>query len=116
MLELRALVGFFNFGTSLDIMLHDGLVCGVNDSHIQHCLLSEPVLTLEPAKKIALVMESAAQNAITLQGGSEASAASSGEVLKFTGAKQGGSKQPMLSCTSCGKPGHHPSKCRFNDA
>ena len=61
-------------------MLCDRLVCGVNDSHIQRSLLSEPVLTLKTAMK-ALGMESAAQNAITLQGGGKASAASSGEVL-----------------------------------
>ena len=81
MSELRALAEFYNFGTSLDIMLHDQLVCGVNDSHIQRRLLSEPVLTLETAMKIALALESAAQNVITFQGGNEVSATSSREVL-----------------------------------
>ena len=33
MSKLRALAEFCNFGTSLDIMLHDRLVCGVNDTH-----------------------------------------------------------------------------------
>ena len=116
MSELRALAELCNFGTSLDIMLCDRLVCGVNDSHIQCRLLSEPVLTLETAMKIVLGMGSIAQNAITLQGGGEASAAFSGEVLKFTGAKPGSRKQQMPSCTHYGKPGHHPSKCRFKDA
>ena len=32
-------------------------------------------------------------------------------MLKFTGTKPGNSKQKMPSCTRCGKPGHHPSKC-----
>ena len=31
MSELRSLAELCNFGTSLDIMLHDGVVCGVND-------------------------------------------------------------------------------------
>ena len=64
-------------------MLCNQLVCGVNDSHIQRRLLSEHVLTLETAMKIVQGMELAAQNAITLQQGGEALAASSGEVLKF---------------------------------
>ena len=93
---------------------------GVNDSDIQHLLLSKLVLTLETAMKIVLGMESAAQNAITLQGGGEASAASSGEVFKFTRTKPGSSssssKQQIPWCARCGKPGHHTSKCRFKDA
>ena len=60
-------------------------------------------------------MESATQNATTLQGDGEASAATSGEGLKFTGAKPASSKQQMPSCTRSGKPGHHPLKCRFKD-
>ena len=108
MSDLRTLAEFCNFGTSQEIMSCDPLVRGVNDSHIQRCLLSEPVLTLETAMKIVLGIESAAQIAITLQGSGEASAAFSGEVLKFTGAKPGSSKQQMLSRTCCGKPGHHP--------
>ena len=108
MSELRAPAEFCHFGTSLDIILCDRLVGGVNDSHIQRHLLSEPVLTLETAMKIALGMESAAQNTIMLQVVCEASAASSGEVLKFTEVKPDSSKQQMPSCTHCGKPGHHP--------
>ena len=46
---------------------------------------------METAMKIVLGMESAAQNVLTLQ--SEASAASSKEVLKFIGAKPGSNKQ-----------------------
>ena len=57
---------YVGVGTFLDIVLRDQLVCGVNDSHIQCHLLSEPVLTLEMEIKIALGMESAARNAITL--------------------------------------------------
>ena len=116
MSELRALPEFCNFGTFLDIMLRDRLVCGVNDSHIQCRLPLEPILILDTAMKIALGVESAAQNAITLQGSGEASAASSGEVLKFTRTKPGSGKQQIPSCARCGKSGHQPSKCRFKDA
>ena len=51
--------------------------------------------------KMALGMESAVQNAMTLQGGGKASAASSEEVLKLTLAKLGNSKQQMSLYTSC---------------
>ena len=110
MSELRALAEFCNFGTSLDIMLCDRLVCGVNDSHIQCCLLSEPVIILQIAMQKALGMESEVQNARNLQGRGKASAATLGEVFKFTRAKQGSIKQQMLSCTRIGKLNHHPSK------
>ena len=76
MSELRAIAKLCNFGTSLDITLRDRLVCGVNDSHSQLRLLSTPVLTLETTMKMVLGMESAAKNALTLQGGGEASAGS----------------------------------------
>ena len=82
----------------------------------QSCLLSEPVLTLQTAMQIVLIMESATQNAKTLQVDAEGSASTSGEVLEFTGAKPGRSKQQMLLCIRCGKPSHLPWKCRLKDA
>ena len=66
--------------------------------------------------QIAQGMELAVQSVRTFQGGGEASAATSGEVLKFTGAKPGSSKQQMLLCTRGGKPSHHPLKYKFKDA
>ena len=84
-------------------MLHDRFMSGVHDLHIKLCLLLELDLTLKTAMQIVLGVETAAQNAKTLQGGGEASTATLGEVLKFTGCKPGGSKQQMPSCTCCGK-------------
>ena len=66
MSELIAQAEFSTFGTSLDVMLHDRLVCGVNESRIQRRLPSEPDLTLQTLMQIVLGMESAAQNARTL--------------------------------------------------
>ena len=42
--ELRSLAEFCNFGSTLDDMLHDRLVCGINDDNIQRRLLSEDKL------------------------------------------------------------------------
>ena len=41
MLELRSLAEFCNFGTALEDMLRDHLVCDINDSTVQQKLLSE---------------------------------------------------------------------------
>ena len=57
---------------------------GVSDSRIKRCLLLEPELTLETTMQIVLSMEFVAQNARTLYEGGEASAATSGDVIKFT--------------------------------
>ena len=43
--ELRSLTEFCNFGTSLDDMLRDRLICGINNSKIQQKLLAEKKLT-----------------------------------------------------------------------
>ena len=65
--ELRALAEFCNFGTTLEDMLRDRLVCGINDEHTQRRLLSEPTLTFKKALEVAQGLEMAAKNARTLQ-------------------------------------------------
>ena len=61
-------------------------------------------------------MKSAAKNARNHLKDGEAPATTSSEVLKFTGAKTGSSKEQIPSCTymlweAC----HHPLKYRFRD-
>ena len=48
-------------------MLHDRLVCGIENNHIQRRLLAEPGLTLEKAVEISIAMEAADRNAKDLQ-------------------------------------------------
>ena len=43
--ELRRLAEFCNYEVSLDKMIRDRLVSGINDDNIQKRLLSEPALT-----------------------------------------------------------------------
>ena len=43
-------------------MLHDRLVCGINNHQIQKRLLAEPDLKYQKAVKLALAMESASKN------------------------------------------------------
>ena len=58
---------FCNYGASLEDMLRDRLVCGIEDPPVQRRLLAEERLMFKKAAKIALVMETAAKNAETLQ-------------------------------------------------
>ena len=53
-----------NFGLSLNNMLQDRLMCGINNDQMQKQLLSEPKLTFEKAIAIAQSMESAAMKSI----------------------------------------------------
>ena len=60
MVELCCLTQFCDYGMVLNDMLHDRLVCGVNQNQIQQKLLSEgSSLTLERALSIAISVESA---------------------------------------------------------
>ncbi|XP_071498023.1 uncharacterized protein [Diadema antillarum] len=67
MAPLRSLAEFCNFGTSLDVMLRDRLVCGVRDDRIQRRLLAEKSLNLGKAVEIATSIEMAANNVRDLQ-------------------------------------------------
>ena len=53
---LKKLTEHCNFGDTLDAMLRDRLVCGINDDKIQRKLLSEPELTFTRAVELALAM------------------------------------------------------------
>ena len=60
MAELRRLSQYSEYGDSLESMLRDCLVCGVNHDQMQQCLLSKGAnLTLQKAMDISLSLESA---------------------------------------------------------
>ena len=60
MAELRCLTQFCDYGTVLNDMLRDKLVCGVNHNQIQQKLLSEGLpLTQEKALSITTSVKSA---------------------------------------------------------
>ena len=60
--ELRQLAEFCNFGDSLNKMIRDRLVCGINDESIQKRLLAERDLTYQCALTIAQGSEAADKN------------------------------------------------------
>ena len=65
--ELRAIAQTCNFGTSLEEMLRDRLVCGIGDHETQQRLLSEPKLTWKKALELAQGIEATTKNVKELQ-------------------------------------------------
>lgn len=61
MTDLRRLAQFCNFGDTLEVMLRDRLVCGINDDRIQK-LLAEQELLYERALTVARGTEAADKN------------------------------------------------------
>ena len=101
-------------------MLHDRVVCGINDSSIQRRLLAEVSLTLDKAHKLTQGMETAAQNMKELQGGTTSAPARDKEASQYKGRQAKVTPQCRgksdRTCFRCGKPGHVASKCKFKDA
>ena len=60
--ELRHLSQHCEFGDSLDDMLRDRLVCGINQASLQRRLLAEAELTFPKALEMAQAFESAEKN------------------------------------------------------
>ena len=60
---LRKLSEYCEFGNSLDQMIRDRLVCGINPPRIEQRLFAEgSTLTLEKARTVTLSMEAAEEN------------------------------------------------------
>ena len=82
--ELGALAATCKFRDTLEDMLRDRIVCGINESATQRRLLAEPKLTFKRALELARGLETAARNVKELkafhgqQSGSKAE-----EVLKM---------------------------------
>ena len=118
MSELRSLAEHCNFESTLEDMLRDRIVCGINDHAIQQRLLGEEKLTFEKAMNTAQAMETAARNAkeLRITPGSAVRPALSNipQVHKVSQpAKQTTTGQ---CCHRCGKAGHTAPNCRFKDS
>ena len=103
------------FGGSLEHLLHDRLVSGVNNEKIQRHILSEGELTFKKAFEIALSLETTAQHMADLQSTSSTSAMASASVKKVSSLKKQPPKSESDKCYRCGKD-HHTSKCCLTDA
>lgn len=109
--ELRRLAHDCNFGTTLEQMLRDRLVCGVNDDRIQRRLLSETDLTFEKAFKIAVAAEAASKNAQDLQNKAPLACNS----VKTEGKERKGDWKKK-ECYRCHGKQHSAFECKFREA
>ena len=90
--ELHSLAEHCNFENTLEVLLCDHLVCGINEPNTQRKLLSEVNLTFQKTFEIAQGLESAVQNSKEIH-----------KVEKTVSTR--------VSCFRCGK-----STCRFKTA
>ena len=114
---LWKLTEFCKLGETLDDMLRNRLVCGINDGRILHRLLAECKLTFEKALEIAQAMEFADRDAKDLQVSSNSPHECVHKVFHGT---QKESKSPQnnkgqhtrSNCCRCGGK-HSPTICKF---
>ncbi len=123
---LRQLTEFCAFGVTLDDMLRDRLVCGINDDRILRRLLSETELTFKKALQISTSMETADKHTADLRksdpavnqvkshrSGNKASGASQTLCFRCGGKHNAGTCfYKEAECYACGQTGHISSKCR----
>ena len=115
--ELRSLAEFCNFKDTLEVMLRDRIVCGINDDAMQKRLLSEPRLDYAKAVETAMNMETAAQSVKELKGKPEMYMNTTSTVHKMSpnpSQEQGVACKTEPTCFHCGIQGHTVSKCRID--
>ena len=96
------------FGSSLDIMLRDRIVLGINEDSIQRRLLSETNLTLEKALKIAQAQEIAMKGCLLV---GTVPTEESAPKEKVYAVKQ--QRRPVRRCFRCLSERHLAATCPF---
>ena len=114
---LRKLGEHCGYGDSLNEMIRDRLVCGVNNDTIQPRLLAEKELTFERAFEIAQSIEAAEKNSKIIKNGSNGNQetlhySETGFTHKDRNSDKEYEKNP--TCYRCGGPHLAPS-CRFKE-
>ncbi|XP_041440224.1 uncharacterized protein LOC121400661, partial [Xenopus laevis] len=100
--ELRSLAENCNFGSSLESLLRDRLVCGVRDAALQRRLLAKHNLTFALAQEEALAYEAASAHSKEIQASaSSVIAPELHQVYKMPASAQV-SDPVKLRCHSCG--------------
>ena len=114
--ELRSLAENCNFQSTLEDMLRDRIVCGVNDHAIQKRLLGEEKLTFEKAMNTAQAMETAARNAKELRNTpGTVGRPSPSNIPQVHKVSQPAKQKTMRQCCHRCGTGHTAPNCRFKD-
>ena len=113
--ELRALSEHCNYGNTLESMLRDRLVCGVNDPQIQKRLLAEDRLTFKKALEISLALEAATKDTKQLQAAISTTTPGYPAVLMHK-VREGEKSLQSIKCYRCGKANHKAPECRYKDS
>ena len=122
--RLRELTQFCEFGDSLEDMLRNRLVCGVNDERDQRRLLAEPQLTFKKAMELSQTFESSMQDAKDLQSSSRVPRAGLVNAINEQKAEMyrcGGQHNPFkckykeFVCHNCKKKGYLAKRCHQCD-
>ena len=124
--ELRSITEYCNFGATLDVMLRDRLVCGINYSQIQKSNLSEKYLKCQNALELALGIEAAARSLkeLSLQGAKQVGEGSTPPPQNERGVhrvvplrtNKRTMNGPTRSCYRCRKLSLSASNCHFREA
>ena len=110
MAELRKLSKYWEYGDSLDSMLRDQSVCGINHDCMQQRLLGEGAnLSLQKATDISLSLESAMKQAAAIQNEFKQP---NEAVLKIE--QKTTSRNQITKCFRCDNL-HNPNSCPFID-
>ena len=111
--ELKCLWENCEFGTNLNELLRDRVVCGTSDTKIQRHLLAEPKLTLKRALDLAIAIETSEKDALNLQ---KSNPQGNNVVHKLgDAARELKEQDATYKCSWCdGK--HSPTQCRFKEA
>ena len=113
--ELRGIAEHCNFGASLDDMLRDRLVVGINDAALQRRLLSEPRLNLKKATEIALAHETAIKDSKAIQDGN-GTPQPVNPIFNPQRVRSSGTTGTSKPCYHCGKSNHKATACYYKEA
>lgn len=135
--ELRKLAEHCNFGTQLETMLRDRIVCGLRDENVQRRLLSETNLTFKSAFEMVLAAETTSNHVVELRKYTEPTSPQEEEVHRTNNTdgfqQQNKAKKAARNvqaggegisrnepaenrkCFRCDRA-HHPNTCRFQTA
>ena len=110
--ELRKLSQHCNYGTSLNDLLRDRLVCGIRNGPLQRKLLAEKELTFKTALEMAQAWETAEASSKDLQKPQNSSVHSLRE--RDPSRQQKHQQSPAVTCYRCGGQ-HKAPDCRFKN-